>query len=165
MRGVSVFWSSISRLLPVSLLLLHLSQAAARAAIAYGHMLPRSLGPSLSNLARVLADAHIAHHSSAFPPAETDRQAQHRERVASARADAVANANATCARSKGTLTNNSFVSECFLMRQVPLKRDINIAVNGFSGFATSTQKWPFTAKVISRSRGTCPCLIITTKWG
>ena len=41
------------------------------------------------------------------------------------------------------------------MRQVPLERDINIAVNGCSGFATSTQKGPFMAMLISRSRGTC----------
>ena len=41
------------------------------------------------------------------------------------------------------------------MRQVPLERDINIAVNGCSGFATSTQKGPFTAMLISRSRGIC----------
>ena len=41
-----------------------------------------------------------------------------------------------------------------LMRQVPLERDINIAVNGCSGFATSTQKGPFMAMLISRSRGT-----------
>ena len=40
------------------------------------------------------------------------------------------------------------------MRQVPLERDINIAVNGCSGFATSTQKGPFMAMLISRSRGT-----------
>ena len=40
------------------------------------------------------------------------------------------------------------------MRQVPLERDINIAVNGCSGFATSTQKGPFKAMLISRSRGT-----------
>ena len=40
------------------------------------------------------------------------------------------------------------------MRQVPLERDTNIAVNGCSGFATSTQKAPFTAMLISRSRGT-----------
>ena len=40
------------------------------------------------------------------------------------------------------------------MRQVPLERDINIAVNGCSGFATSTQKGPFTAMLISRSKGT-----------
>ena len=29
------------------------------------------------------------------------------------------------------------------MRQVSLERDIDIAVNGCSGFATSTQKGPF----------------------
>ena len=40
------------------------------------------------------------------------------------------------------------------MRQVPLERDINIAVNGCSGLATSTQKGPFMAMLISRSRGT-----------
>ena len=40
------------------------------------------------------------------------------------------------------------------MRQVPLKRDINIAANGCSGFATSTQKGPFIAMLISLSRGT-----------
>ena len=41
------------------------------------------------------------------------------------------------------------------MRQGPLERDINIAVNGCSGFfATSTQKGPFMAMLISRSRGT-----------
>ena len=40
------------------------------------------------------------------------------------------------------------------MRQVPLERDINIAVNGCSGFSTSTQKESFTAMLISRSRGT-----------
>ena len=40
------------------------------------------------------------------------------------------------------------------MRQVPLERDIKIAVNGCSGFATSTQKGPFAAMLISRSRGT-----------
>ena len=40
------------------------------------------------------------------------------------------------------------------MRQVPLERDINIAVNGCSGFATSTQKGPFMAMLLSRSRGT-----------
>ena len=43
----------------------------------------------------------------------------------------------------------------YQMRQVPLERDINIAVNGCSGFATSTQKEPFMAMVISRSKGTC----------
>ena len=40
------------------------------------------------------------------------------------------------------------------MRHVPLERDINIAVNGCSGFATSTQKGPFMAMSISHSRGT-----------
>ena len=40
------------------------------------------------------------------------------------------------------------------MRHVPLERDINIGVNGYSGFATSTQKGPFTAMLISPSRGT-----------
>ena len=40
------------------------------------------------------------------------------------------------------------------MRQVPLERDINIAVNGCSGFTTSTQKGPFMAMLISLSRGT-----------
>ena len=40
------------------------------------------------------------------------------------------------------------------MRQVPLEGDINIAVNGYSGFATSTQKGPFMAMLISHSRGT-----------
>ena len=41
-----------------------------------------------------------------------------------------------------------------LMRHEPLERDINIAVNGCSWFATSTQKGPFTAMLISHSRGT-----------
>ena len=45
------------------------------------------------------------------------------------------------------------------MRQVPLERDINIAINGCFGFATSTQKGPFTAMLISSSRGTCLILI------
>ena len=40
------------------------------------------------------------------------------------------------------------------MMQVPLERDINIAVNGCSGFATSTQKRPFRGMLISRYRGT-----------
>ena len=40
------------------------------------------------------------------------------------------------------------------MGQVPLERDINIAVNGCSGFATSTQKGPFMAMLISRSGST-----------
>ena len=35
------------------------------------------------------------------------------------------------------------------MRQLPLERDIFIAVNGCSGFATSTQKEPFMAMLIS----------------
>ena len=43
-----------------------------------------------------------------------------------------------------------------VMRHVPPGRDSNIAVNGCSGFATSTQKGPFTAMLISRSRGTSP---------
>ena len=37
------------------------------------------------------------------------------------------------------------------MRQVPLERDINIATNGYSGFATSTQKGPLMALLISHS--------------
>ena len=41
-----------------------------------------------------------------------------------------------------------------VMRHVPLERDINFAVNGCSGFATSTKKGPFTAMLISHSRGT-----------
>ena len=45
-------------------------------------------------------------------------------------------------------------TESISMRQVPLERDINIAVNGCSGFATSTQKGLFMAMLISRSRGT-----------
>ena len=45
-------------------------------------------------------------------------------------------------------------SVCSLMRQVPLECDINNAVNGCSEFATSTQKEPFMAMLISRSRGT-----------
>ena len=40
------------------------------------------------------------------------------------------------------------------MRHVPLECDINIAVNGCSGFATSTQKGPFTVMLISHSGGT-----------
>ena len=35
--------------------------------------------------------------------------------------------------------------------QVPLERDINIAINGCSGFPTSTQKGPFMAMLILRS--------------
>ena len=41
-----------------------------------------------------------------------------------------------------------------VMRQVPLERDINIAVNGCSGFETSTRKEPFMAMLTSCSRGT-----------
>ena len=48
------------------------------------------------------------------------------------------------------------VEYMWTMRQVPLERDINIAVNGCSGFATSTQKGPFMAMLISCSRGTYP---------
>ena len=40
------------------------------------------------------------------------------------------------------------------VRHMPLECDINIAVNGCSGFATSTQKGPFMAMLLSRSRGT-----------
>ena len=40
------------------------------------------------------------------------------------------------------------------MRQVPLECDINIAVHGCSGFATSTHKGQFMAMLISRSRDT-----------
>ena len=40
------------------------------------------------------------------------------------------------------------------MRQVPLERDINIAVNGCSGLATSTQKELSTAMLILRSGDT-----------
>ena len=47
------------------------------------------------------------------------------------------------------------------MRKVPLESDINIAVNGRSVFATSTQIGPFTAMLISRSRGT---YLITVMW-
>ena len=52
------------------------------------------------------------------------------------------------------------IFECTLrsavrMRQVPLELDINIAINGCSGFATSTQKGPFMA-MWSRSRDTYP---------
>ena len=41
------------------------------------------------------------------------------------------------------------------MRQVPLVHDINIDVNGCSGFATCTQKGSFMGMLISRSRGNC----------
>ena len=55
--------------------------------------------PSLA-LARVLADAHIAHPSGAFPPAaEIDRLAQE----SSERADAAANAKKTCALAQKAL--------------------------------------------------------------
>ena len=47
-----------------------------------------------------------------------------------------------------------FISLLQPMRQVPLERDNNIAVNGCSGFATSTRKGPFTAMLISCSKGT-----------
>ena len=40
------------------------------------------------------------------------------------------------------------------MRQGPLERDIYIVINGCSGFATSIQKGPFMAMLISRSGGT-----------
>ena len=40
------------------------------------------------------------------------------------------------------------------MRQVTIEHDINIAVNGCSWFATSTQKGPFMAMLISHSGGT-----------
>ena len=40
------------------------------------------------------------------------------------------------------------------MRQVPLERDINIAISGCFEFATSTQKGPFMAMLISCSRDT-----------
>ena len=41
------------------------------------------------------------------------------------------------------------------MRQGPLECDINIAVNGCSGYASSTRKGPFMAMLISCSKGTC----------
>ena len=44
-----------------------------------------------------------------------------------------------------------------VMRQVPLERDINIAVNGPFWVEVATPEHPFTAMLISRSRG--PCLI------
>ena len=47
------------------------------------------------------------------------------------------------------------------MRQVPPERDIYIAVKGCSVFATSTQKGPFAAMLISRSKGTL--LIVAEK--
>ena len=48
------------------------------------------------------------------------------------------------------------------MRQVPLECDINIDANGCSWFATSTQKGPFTAMLLSCSRG--PYLIDVIHW-
>ena len=39
-------------------------------------------------------------------------------------------------------------------RHVPPERDSNIAVNGCSWFATSTQKGPFTPMLVSHSSGT-----------
>ena len=39
-----------------------------------------------------------------------------------------------------------YAADVQAMRQVPLERDINIAVNGCSGFATYTRKGPFTAR-------------------
>ena len=41
------------------------------------------------------------------------------------------------------------------MRQVPLEHDINIAVNGPFWVEVANQEHPFTAMLISRSRGTC----------
>ena len=41
------------------------------------------------------------------------------------------------------------------MRQVPLERDINIAVNGPFKVKVANPEHPFTAMFISRSRGTC----------
>ena len=40
------------------------------------------------------------------------------------------------------LSENVKLLRHFPMRQEPLERDINIAVSGCSGFATSTQKGP-----------------------
>ena len=42
-----------------------------------------------------------------------------------------------------------------VMRQVPLECDINIAVNGCSGYASSIRKGPFMAMLISHFRATC----------
>ena len=67
---------------------------------------------------------------------------------------------AKCLVSRSKKSAQSEQQECNVckvqsaMRQVPLERDINIAVNGCSGFATSTQKEPFMAMLILRSRGT-----------
>ena len=41
------------------------------------------------------------------------------------------------------------------MRQVPLERDINIAINDPFWVEVANQEHPFTAMLISRSRGTC----------
>ena len=47
------------------------------------------------------------------------------------------------------------IEQLYILSRFNEVGDINIAVNGCSGFATSTQKWPFMAMLISRSRGTC----------
>ena len=41
------------------------------------------------------------------------------------------------------------------MRRVPLEHDINIAINGRSSWGLRTKNRPFTALLISSSRGTC----------
>ena len=41
------------------------------------------------------------------------------------------------------------------MRQVPLERDINISVNGRFWDEVANPEHPFTAKLISRSKGIC----------
>ena len=53
-----------------------------------------------------------------------------------------------------TTLKEPFSAALYIMRRVPLEREINIAVNGCSGFATSTQKGPFMAMLTSCSRGT-----------
>ena len=45
--------------------------------------------------------------------------------------------------------------EAMPMRQVPLERDINIAINGPFWVEVANPEHPFTAMLISRSRGTC----------
>ena len=60
----------------------------------------------------------------------------------------------TCFRSKIDSCICGHTRTRTVMRQLPLERDINIAVNGCSWFATSTQIGPFMAMLISRSRGT-----------
>ena len=61
---------------------------------------------------------------------------------------------ASALQSSSVGTNaTSFRMPCS-MRQVTLERDINIAINGCSGFATSSQKEQFTAMLISHSGGT-----------